>query len=112
MFGISAPPSPAFSVEAQIEGDWRPVVKLLACRPKDPSDLPASVVAKWAEYGGGCMDSTCTKCGRDIVLGPRQALAYDREHQEYLVCCLICATIISIMYGDGGAIDINHLGGE
>lgn len=112
MFGNAHTPSRAFLLEAEIEGQWRPVIKLLGCRPKDTSSIPAEIVAKWPEYGDGCMDDACTKCGCEVVLGPRQAIAYDMAPEEYTVLCLVCATLAAILYGDGGEIDINHLGGE
>jgi hypothetical protein len=112
MFGNTLTPSPAFSVEVEIEGEWRMTVKILGCRPKDLSLLPPDVVALMPEYGEGTQEAACCKCGCDIVLGPRQALAYDLTPDEYLVCCIVCSTIISIMYSPDGNIGVQHLGGE
>lgn len=112
MFGISDAPSTAFLVEAEIEGAWRTVIKLLGCRPKDTSSLPDEIVEKWAEYGDGCQEATCAKCDCAVILGPSQALAYDMAPQEWMICCLICATLVAVLYSNGGEIDIDHLAGE
>lgn len=88
------------------------MIKILGCRPKDTSGLPAEVIEKWPEYGEGCQDGKCSRCDQDVVLGPRQALAYDMAPQEYLICCLVCATIIAIMHNESGDIPVRHLGGE
>jgi hypothetical protein len=100
-------------IEAEVEGVWRPVLKLLACRPKDLSEYPPELVAKLPVYDEGTQDAECTKCGCGVTLGPRQALAYDMAPDDYMLCCMVCATMIAILYGDNSNdIDIEHLGGE
>lgn len=111
MFGNPRTPSPGFSVEAEPNGTWRPVLKILACRPKDPSSLPPEVAARLTPYGDGCQDANCAKCGTEVVLGPRQALAYDMAPEQFMVCCMICATLLTIMHEEGGSVPFQNLGG-
>lgn len=111
MFGNLRTPSPVFLVEAEVEGTWQPVIKVMACRPKDLSDLPVSITENLAPYGEGAVESTCSKCEQAIVIGPRQALALGIAPDSYLVCCMLCATLIAVLYSDDGSVNIDHLGG-
>lgn len=84
------------------------MVKILACRPQDMSALPPSLVAALPPYGEGTQDGICSKCDCAVTLGPRQALAYDLD-QDYMVCCLPCAVLITIAAEN---VNVRNFGGE
>lgn len=96
------------------DGEIRVSVKILACRPVDCSAYPQSVQERFAAdpYGPGAQETTCRKCSCAVILGPRQAIAYDLDPDEYYVACLRCGTILALLYGEGDEVDVRHLGGR
>ena len=82
--------------------------KILACRPVDMTSIPPSLMADLPVYGEGAQQSICAQCRYPIMLGPRQALAYDLTPDEYLVLCLECATLMAVAHGH---VQTAHLGG-
>lgn len=94
MFGNPGTPSPGFSATA-LKGDEEVVsVKILACRPADLTDVPASVWETWAPLGHGCLTDYCDSCKRQVQVGPAQVQQYLGAQGSQLIMCLSCTSIL------------------
>lgn len=85
-------------------------VPILACRPAHPPvGDPAlrRVYDQLEPLEPGFEERRCARCGDDILIGVRQ-LAYEKDHPDVPVVCMLCAVIAG--YRMGGDTVIKNLG--